>query len=80
MKKKMFAACMMRALMLTMMAGGASEQSEQVGTEVEVDREIDISFDTCEILKPSKTSSPYLCGCMSPLNSQVANTWESLLI
>lgn len=49
MKKKMFAACMMLALMLTMMAGCASEQSEQVGTEVEVDREIDISFDTCEI-------------------------------
>lgn len=43
MKKKMFAACMMLVLILTMMAGCASKQSE------EVDREIDISFDTCEI-------------------------------
>lgn len=47
MKKKMFAVCMMLALMLTMMAGCTSDQSEQM--EEEVDREIDISFDTCEI-------------------------------
>lgn len=51
MKKKMFAECMILALMLTMMAGCASDQPDQVGENVgeEVDREIDISFDTCEI-------------------------------
>lgn len=47
MKKKIFSVCMILALMLTMMAGCASGQSEQV--ETEVDREIDISFDVCEI-------------------------------